>query len=454
MLSKHKENTYEVNFDCLASPFYHHAGLSKDNLASLKYKNKIASPRKAALQGLEKMKLLMDLGLKQAVLPPHFKAPFSFLERFGFCGKRVNILENAFLQAPELFSAAFAPSEIWAANAATVTPSSDAKDGKVHITPANLLSQTHRANETHQTHALFKYIFKEENLFTVHSPLPCSMPFCDEGAANHIRLCPDHASAGVHLFCFGRKVNQKLKTKQFFPRQTLEASQAIARLHKLNPECTLFVEQSATAIDAGVFHNDVISCGNEHLFIYHESAFQDTFSSIKLIKNSYKQNFAQELSFISIPKTLISLKDAVKTYFFNAQLLTLPNRSMLLLLPSECEENKKVSNFIEEKIVSKKNHPIKHIKFIYLNESMQNGGGPACLRLRLPLKEKELTALPKSIFLTPALYTIIKKWVQKHYPEELAVEDLKDTKYFESMQHALAGLYKQLGLETLIPAVV
>jgi succinylarginine dihydrolase len=62
--------SFEVNFDGLVGPTHNYAGLAPGNLHSINNKSKPSNPCEAALQGLDKMKLMHDLGYKQAIIPP------------------------------------------------------------------------------------------------------------------------------------------------------------------------------------------------------------------------------------------------------------------------------------------------------------------------------------------------------------------------------------------------
>src|SRR4029077_2346121 len=102
------------------------------------------------------------------------------------------VLREAERKDPRLLVAAYSASAMWAANAATVSPSADTADGRVHFTPANLPTQLHRSIEPPVTSAVLRQIFPEGEYFAHHDPLPASEEFADEGAANHMRLAPSH----------------------------------------------------------------------------------------------------------------------------------------------------------------------------------------------------------------------------------------------------------------------
>ena len=111
-------------------------------------------------------------------------------------------------------------SAMWAANAATVSPSADAGDKRVHLTPANLSSHLHRSIEAETTGRVLKAIFSDEKHFVVHEPVPFAV-FGDEGAANHCRITRRHGVRGMELFVHGRSALVK-DAGAYFARQAVE----------------------------------------------------------------------------------------------------------------------------------------------------------------------------------------------------------------------------------------
>jgi succinylarginine dihydrolase len=434
--------TMEVNFDGIVGPTHNYSGLSFGNIASKKSEFAISNPKEAALQGLEKMKFLADKGIPQALLPPHARPHIPTLKELGFNGNDQQILEQAYRHFPEIIYACCSAACMWTANAATVSPSSDTQDGKLHLTPANLSSKFHRSIEAPFTTQLFQMIFNEPSLFTVHPSLPQGTYFADEGAANHNRFCSDYSQPGLELFVWGRYgFRENPKSPHYFPaRHTFEASQAIARNHLLPKERVLFAQQNPDAIDAGVFHNDVISVANENVFLCHEEAFVETKEVIKHIRRHIK-----DLILIEVPEKRISLENAVATYLFNSQIVTLPNKAMHMIAPTECRENPVVHAFLQE-MISDPSNPINGIDYLNLHQSMANGGGPACLRLRVVMNQNQLKAMHQGILLTDKLYLEIKQWIEKHYRERLHPHDLADRQLLLETQAALDELTQILKL--------
>ena len=370
------------------------------------------------------------------------------LRRLGFSGSDANVLQQAAKQAPAIFQACCSASSMWTANAATVSPSADTADGTVHFTPANLTNKYHRSLEPQVTGNILKATFANPNHFSHHTHLPDNEHFGDEGAANHTRLCREYGEKGVELFVYGRYAFDKSKPApvKFPARQTLEASQAVARLHGLSDENVVFIQQNPDLIDQGVFHNDVISVGNQNVLFYHEQAFLDTDKAFAEIKHKYG---AGELHFIKVTTEQVSVQDAIKSYLFNTQLITLANGEMAIIAPTDCEENPAVSAYLNELVTL--NTPIKHIRYHDVKQSMRNGGGPACLRLRVAMNETELAAVNQSTMMNDAQFERLNNWVDKHYRDRLSVDDLRDVALLNESRTALDELTQLLKLGSVYP---
>lgn len=427
----------EVNFDGIVGPTHHYAGLGAGNLASQKFKHTVSNPRKAALEGLAKMKLLADLGIPQAVLPPQHRPDMAQLRKFKFAGTDAEILQSVAAEDPSLLSQFSSASAMWAANAATVSPSPDTGDGRLHLTIANLTSQLHRSLEAPTTLAIFKTIFADEKFFAVHPPVRNQ----DEGAANHTRLCESYGSPGLEIFVYGQGIGESARvSSKFPPRQSRAASEQVARLNQLDPARTLFIRQNPAAIDAGVFHNDVICVGNQNVLFFHEEAFAP--EQAEDIGRAYTRITGRTLCALKISSAQFPIATAVETYLFNSQLITLPDGKMMLLAPAECERNAQTLAVINDLLEG--DNPIAMVKYVDLRQSMQNGGGPACLRLRIVLTEAQRKAVRCRVFLDDALYADLVSWVNRHYREELRIQDLADPRLLAESHDAMAELGKIL----------
>lgn len=432
---------YEVNFDGLVGPTHNYAGLSFGNIASESNAKLVSNPKAAALQGLEKMRLLHELGLKQAVLPPQERPSFSLLNSLGFKGKTQDVLKQAYKEAPEIFSASYSASSMWAANIATISPSPDCFDEKVHITPANLCSNLHRLIETQFSSLVLSKIFADPNYFVMHRALPNVPTLGDEGAANNVRLCKKHGDKALEIFVYGQKAwHFGARPEKYPARQTYEASESIVRKHNLDLDYTLLLQQNPQAIDAGAFHNDVVALGNENVFLYHDLAYLNQDESISQIKNLCNKF---DLYLLNVTEKELPLELAIKSYLFNSQIVTLPSsnakeHNMALIAPEECTEIAKARDVIDR--ILNEDNPIKEVYYVNCRQSMRNGGGPACLRLRAVLNSTQLKAAHHGIMFNNKLYNSLKKWIEKHYREELSSEDLCDPKLIEESYTALDNL--------------
>ncbi|MCA8886795.1 MAG: N-succinylarginine dihydrolase [Hyphomonadaceae bacterium] len=431
----------EINFDGLVGPTHNYAGLSEGNLASARNANMVARPREAALQGLAKMQRLRALGLSQGVLPPHERPNITWLRSLGFTGSDGEVWERAWRTEPTIARAALAASAMWAANAATISPSADCADGRLHATVANLQTMLHRVLEGEQTERTLRRLLPDEARFAVHPALLPHNALSDEGAANHMRMAATAGAPGVEIFVYGRQASE---AKTGFPaRQTMEACRAVARSHKLDASRAVFAKQAPQAIDAGAFHNDVVAVAHEHVLFHHEDAFADKAALYAEVR-AKAQGF--EPVFVEAPRGRVGLDDAVTSYLFNSQLVRLPGaRSLTLVAPTEVRENNKTAAYVAE-MIAQPNAAIEQVEYVEVRESMRNGGGPACLRLRIVMTPAERAAAAQGFFLDDALAAQLEAWVKKHYREALAPDDLGDPALVGETQAALDELTRILPL--------
>lgn len=430
----------EANFDGLVGLTHHYAGLSFGNEASTRNQMQPSNPRLAAKQGLLKMKALADMGYVQGVIPPHERPNIAALRQLGFGGSDEQVLAAAGKTAPGLLSAVSSASAMWVANAATVSPSADSLDGRVHLTVANLNNKFHRAIEVPETAWLLRSIFRDDRHFAVHDALPQVAMFGDEGAANHNRLGGAYGERGVQLFVYGRDSSHEGKAPQRYPaRQTREASEAVARLHQLSPESVLYAQQNPAVIDQGVFHNDVIAVSNQQMLFCHQHAFVNQPELLAQLRSRVPGFVALE-----VPENRVSVKDAVETYLFNSQLLSRPDGTMMLVLPEESRQHPGVWRYLCEQVEA--DTPLKALKVFDLRESMYNGGGPACLRLRVVLTPQEQQAVNPAVLMNDRLFSTLNNWVDRHYRDRLTQADLVDPQLLREGRDALDELTKLLDL--------
>lgn len=433
----------EVNFDGLIGPTHNYAGLSEGNLASRRNQNMLSRPRDAALQGLAKMRRLMGMGLPQGVLPPQDRPNIAWLRTLGFEGTDARVWETAHRCAPpSVLRAAAAASSMWAANAATISPSCDTHDNRLHASVANLQTMLHRQLEADGTERALRRLFADPAHFAVHAALTPHAALSDEGAANHMRLSAGPSEPGVEIFVYGREADE---TRTGFPaRQTLEASQAIARRHGLNPSRTIFARQSHAAIDAGAFHNDVVAVAHRNVLFHHAEAFADKETLYRDVRAAAAGLF--EPVFVEVPADAVSLDEAVTSYLFNAQLVSMPGiKPLTLIAPVEARENNRTAGFLAE-TTGAAGAAIARVDFVDVRESMRNGGGPACLRLRVEMTGAERAAATQGFFLSEALADALEDWVRRHYREMLDPADLADPRIVEECHTALDALTRILPL--------
>jgi succinylarginine dihydrolase len=437
----------EANFDGLVGPTHNYAGLSYGNVASQKNQANAANPKKAALQGLAKMKALADMGMTQGVLAPQERPDIHTLRKLGFSGTDANVLAQASKQAPRILAACCSASSMWTANAATVSPSADTADNKVHFTAANLSNKFHRSIEHEVTGRILQATFADTEHFSHHQALPSVDQFGDEGAANHTRFCHEYGERGVEFFVYGKHAfdDSKIAPKKYPARHTIEASQAVARLHQLANTHVVYAQQNPDVIDAGVFHNDVIAVGNANILFCHQQAFLNQHQ----VKAELMTKMGDDFHIIEAPTDKISVQDAVSSYLFNSQLLSLPNGKTALVIPQECQNNPRVWQYLESLVAG--NSPIDQTLIFDLKQSMSNGGGPACLRLRVVMNDQQIAATNQSTLMNDSLYATLTAWVEKHYRDNVAEADLADPLLLIESRTALDELTAIMKLGSVYP---
>lgn len=440
----------EANFDSIVGPTHNYAGLSPGNVASAAHRGEISRPRDAALQGLSKMRALAGLGLLQGWLPPQERPDLELLRTLGFAGSDAAIVSRAAREAPHLLARASSASSMWAANAATVSASDDTADRRVHFSVANLRTMLHRAIEAGQTERTLRAVFADESRFVVHASLPSADLLGDEGAANHTRLHARSAdpdgTPGADLFVHGTYEGDARPPRTHPARQTREASEAIARRHGLDPHRVIHAKQSPEAIDSGVFHNDVIAVGQGPVLLHHEEAFEDEKAVLESIRAVVGESFVS----VRIRSAEVTLPQAVRSYLFNSQLVTTPAGERLLIAPQESFEVGPVRDCID-RLVADPSIPIHGARYFDLRESMRNGGGPACLRLRVPLRHDEWDAVAEGCRFDESRCGLLEEWVRRRYRETIAPADLADPQLLVEGRDALDELTRLLGLGSIYP---
>jgi succinylarginine dihydrolase len=415
----------EINFDGLIGPTHNYAGLSLGNVASASNAGDVSRPRDAALQGLGKMRRLMDLGLLQGFLPPLPRPDADLLRSVGFSGPDDAVLAAAAREDVELFRRSLAASAMWTANAATVIAAPDSGDGRIHLVTANLATMMHRAFEAEHTWRRLRQVFVDPRHFAVHPPLPHGRHFSDEGAANHMRLAESHAARGINVFVHGEE-----RGGRFPERQSLRASQAAARFGGLTGETAAYVTQSSEAIQAGAFHNDVVAVANETLLLAHPQAFDGRDALFATLR-------ARVPGFTVFETEGVSLAEAVGTYLFNSQLVNLPSGGMALILPAEARASapvwREVQRMLDVGVIAE-------AVVVDVRESMRNGGGPACLRLRVPVSDDARAGINPAYLLDERRWEALAGLVEARWPETIAAADITDPALWAEARAAYAAL--------------
>jgi succinylarginine dihydrolase len=430
----------EINFDGLIGPTHNYAGLSQGNLASQKHLNQTSNPKAAALQGLDKMRLIMDQGIPQGFFLPHERPHLMTLRAIGFGGTDEEVINQAAKKNPALLKNVYSASSMWSANAATFSPSIDSNDQKIHITPANLNSVFHRSIEHEFTKTQLELMFG--GVAKVHDPIKNISGYGDEGAANHLRVSAQHLKPGFQIFVYGSsafEVHQGI-----IARQAEEISQAVSTQHQLDPDRVLFLKQNEQAIHSGSFHNDIVSLANEEVFIFHQEAFADRVELERVLRQL--KDHVKGFHPIEILSKDISLDDLVSSYLLNSQLITVKNNEMMMLLPEEVQNYGNCMKWLEE---IKSSSPIKRFEFVDIRQSMMNGGGPACLRFKAVVNIDELDKINKKFLLSPEKLINLRALVSKHFRDRINPDDLLDIKLMEESYLFLDELTQLLGIGSI-----
>ncbi|MXO72026.1 N-succinylarginine dihydrolase [Alteraurantiacibacter buctensis] len=411
----------EINFDGIVGPSHNYAGLSLGNLAATRNAGAPSYPRSAALQGLAKMRGNRGLGLAQGFFVPLPRPSTGWLEQLA--------ADSA--TDPALVAGAWSASSMWTANAATVSPAPDTADGRCHLSVANLVTMPHRSHEWPDTLRQLQLAFADRAHFAVHGPVPPT--FGDEGAANHMRLCGGHGAPGVEVFVYGRPGGP------FPARQNVEASRIIARRHGLDPARVLFIEQSPEAIAAGAFHNDVVAVADGLTLFTHEQAFADPAAACAAIRAA-----CPGAQIVEVPASAVPLAEAIRSYLFNAQLLTLPGGQQALVVPGECRESAPVWSYLQDMLSG--SGPIRRVEVVDVRQSMANGGGPACLRLRVVA---DPATVDPRFLLDERRADMIEQVVARYWPEQIDTADVGSEALATTVIAARARLLEALDLSAL-----
>jgi succinylarginine dihydrolase len=183
----------------------------------------------------------------------------------------------------------------------------------------------------------------------------------------------------------------------------------------------------------------VIAVGNQGLLFHHELAF----ASRDEVYSQLDAAMGRALDYIEVPSTKVSLSDAVRSYLFNSQLLSVPGKSgATLIVPGECKEVAAVHEYLQW--LESESALINEVCYFNLRQSMNNGGGPACLRLRVVMSDDQIANTAPRILLDEALYSELRTWVERNYRNSLAAADLQDPALLSECRTALDELTQLL----------
>jgi succinylarginine dihydrolase len=202
----------------------------------------------------------------------------------------------------------------------------------------------------------------------------------------------------------------------------------------------LFVQQSEDAIAAGAFHNDVVAVANERVLFTHERAFAEKDTFYADLRTTLPEG-----EIVEVPANRVSLADAIQSYLFNAQLVTLPDGGMALILPTEARDNVPVWGWLQEMVAG--NGPIRQLVPVDVRQSMANGGGPACLRLRVVCDAADVD--PRFLA-DEAKLDAISVVITQYWPEAIDPTELRSPTLWADIRRARAALLSTLSLDALL----
>ena len=193
----------------------------------------------------------------------------------------------------------------------------------------------------------------------------------------------------------------------------------------------MLVEQSRAAVDAGAFHNDVVAVSNLELMLAHPDAFTD-FANVQAAVCGGLPG-AKVVAVEGLP-----LADAIASYLFNSQLISLPEGGMAMVLPAEVRDNHTASRALDAALGQAGD--VRKTVFVDVRESMRNGGGPACLRLRVPVSAADQAAIHPGYILDEARLDRLARLIETHWPVAVAPADLSNPALWETARGADAAL--------------
>jgi succinylarginine dihydrolase len=189
-----------------------------------------------------------------------------------------------------------------------------------------------------------------------------------------------------------------------------------------------------------------VCVGAADTLFFHEAAFEDTAGTLAALSAAAEGLF--DFKPVMVPAADVPLEDAIRSYLFNSQLLVFPGESRLVLVaPTEAQDTKSTREYCERLVSS--NGPIGRVEYVDVRQSMRNGGGPACLRLRVVMTGAERTACHQGVLMTEEKIDALQDMVRKTYRDRLAPGDLADPALADECRLARESLLRVLDLEEL-----
>jgi succinylarginine dihydrolase len=186
----------------------------------------------------------------------------------------------------------------------------------------------------------------------------------------------------------------------------------------------------------------VVAVSNGATLIFHEDACDDADAVIEALRRKLAARGAELLA-AAARREALSLSEAVASYVFNSQLVTLPDGAAALIAPAEAEASPRARAFVAEAMAA---GAFREVHYVDVRESMRNGGGPACLRLRVVLTGAERAALAGATLMDEARLDAVEALVRAHYRDRLDPADLVDPQLLEESRTFLDRLSALLGL--------
>jgi succinylarginine dihydrolase len=172
----------------------------------------------------------------------------------------------------------------------------------------------------------------------------------------------------------------------------------------------------------------------------HEKAFADR----DRVASECERLFP-DVQLVEVPASEVPVADAVSSYLFNAQLVSPPDGETTLIVPSEARETASVWSWLQRHVAG--NGPIRNLVVVDVRQSLANGGGPACLRLRVAA---DPATVDPRFLVDEAKLDRIAAVIEQSWPAEIHSSELQDPKVVAAIESARASLYDSLDLAELI----